>query len=180
MNKKGPECTRVQEIPTRHRNVGGKCIDCGLPKHNTYARRVWNFHQSYKRAENGCLIWTGNRTNRGYARTSSNAWKTRHAHRVAWFLAKGYWPTELDHTCFQTLCVEVSHLREVTHKENMNSRRNSGLCKVGHLMSETGRTFPCGRRVCGVCYDARLKAEKDARHARGLYKRGRKPKIVSA
>lgn len=50
------------------------------------------------------------------------AGKTRSAHRVSWFLTHGVWPTYLLHSCHNRKCVNPNHLREGTHKENMQDR----------------------------------------------------------
>lgn len=79
--------------------------------------------------ETGCLEWTGatifNRSNHGttYGRVKCFG-KATLAHRVAYAVFNGEIPTGLtiDHTCYNTLCVNPAHLDLVTNKEN-NRRR---------------------------------------------------------
>lgn len=176
MNRPGPKCVDGGQY---HANVNDKCVRCGLPKIGTYARRVRDFFLCTKRDVNGCLIWTGSQNNCGYGRTGSNAWATRHAHRVAWFIAKKYWPTELDHICHRTLCVDVAHLREVTHLENMRNRINAGKCKRGHLIAGDNKVssgFWKGRERfrCQKCYDAKKAIPQNCRKCGfRLYGRGK-------
>ena len=80
-----------------------------------------------------CLIWTGGKTDRGYGKIYKRGAATNvYVHRMAWELANGPIPAgaEIDHTCWNRLCVEPSHLRLVTHKqntENMSGPRKSNL-----------------------------------------------------
>lgn len=55
-----------------------------------------------------CLLWEG---------------KKVQAHRLAWFLTYGYWPSVLDHINRKRDDNRIANLREVTHKQN---QRNAG------------------------------------------------------
>lgn len=89
---------------------------------------------------NGCRAWVGQVNNEGYGvfyLGLGSDGRRRHigAHRVAWFLATGRWPSDgllLDHqchnldptcaggrTCLHRQCVEFTHLREVTNHVNV-------------------------------------------------------------
>lgn len=57
------------------------------------------------------------------------------AHRVAWFLHHGVWPTlQILHRCDVRNCVNPAHLFEGTHQDNMDD------------MADKGRAGPAG---CG-------------------------------
>ncbi len=93
------------------------------------------------------------------------------AHRVAWFMTYGYWPTEIDHLCHVTRCVRVTHMREVqTHKENMANRRCSKICKRGHPLADPNlyyiNTKKYGRKHrCLTCWKSEQVRLKERRLA---------------
>lgn len=73
-----------------------------------------------ERNENGCLIWTGATTGKGYG-TIKVRGKIRTAHSVAYELeygdlADGLQVDHRDHC--NTLCCEPTHLRPATHAQN--------------------------------------------------------------
>jgi hypothetical protein len=81
-----------------------------------------------------CWNWTGPMTNNGYGYVWHER-KTQTAHRLSYQLLVG--PIEdgmvLDHLCHHRACVNPEHLRQVTHKENLEnltgaySVNNSGI-----------------------------------------------------
>lgn len=85
----------------------------------------------------GCHEWYGAVSGNGYG----NFWfqgKTVPAHRMAWYFAFGSWPERvLDHTCRNTICVNVQHLEDVTYGENTargkskTGRKNPLTCASG-------------------------------------------------
>lgn len=75
------------------------------------------FHED----ENGCHVWDAAVNSRGYGVVWFEG-KVHLAHRVAWFLEHGRWPTEglvLDHLCDVKRCVNAAHLRELTNSANI-------------------------------------------------------------
>lgn len=86
-----------------------------------------------RRAENGCLLWTGSKNVWGYgqfrvgSRTDGTC-RTVRAHRVAWEIANGPLPAGMCvlHTCDNPACVEPSHLWMGTHHDNALDRSQKG------------------------------------------------------
>lgn len=70
-----------------------------------------------------CLIWTGYKDKDGYGRLRVGS-KILGAHRYAWELENGPIPEgrQIDHTCWEKSCVNVDHLRAITHSENQRYR----------------------------------------------------------
>lgn len=84
--------------------------------------------ESKLRQEGDCIVFTGCCNDKGYGvigiqgfEPSDNPTtkKKALAHRVAWRLKYGVWPTGiLRHTCDNPPCVKIKHLRDGTHKDN--------------------------------------------------------------
>lgn len=69
--------------------------------------------------ENGCRVWTASRHRLGYGHFRLNG-KVEASHRVAFLLHHGREPEDcLLHSCDNRACCEPSHLREGSHKDNM-------------------------------------------------------------
>jgi len=79
----------------------------------------------------------------GYVRVSHN-YKMDYAHRYAYRQAYGEIPKglEIDHICSNRACVNVEHLRAVTHLVNMSHAKtrshHTGYCRNGHDLSISG------------------------------------------
>lgn len=114
--------------------------------------------------ENDCLLWTGRKNDDGYGsmRVGSRTDGSRRmvlTHRVAWEHKHGSVPDglELDHTCKIRHCVNVRHLRAVTHRKNMETatfgwRRYLTHCKHGHEFTESNTYVrKNGTRACKAC-----------------------------
>jgi hypothetical protein len=70
-----------------------------------------------------CWLWTHGVDSRGYGKFDNRQWGTWLAHRNAWAFTYGKPPEGLldhHHMCPKR-CVRPSHLREVTHKQNMEN-----------------------------------------------------------
>lgn len=72
-----------------------------------------------------CLIWTGCISS-GYGLMQAEGRRVL-PHRYAWELSNGPIPTgmEVDHTCWNTTCCNVDHLRLATRFENMRNRNGA-------------------------------------------------------
>lgn len=106
-----------------------------------------------------CWEFTGALT-KGYGRINANG-RQRLAHCVSYELQVGDVPDglQLDHTCRNRRCVNPSHLRPVTQRENIlcgespaakNARKTH--CKRGHLFDEKNTHITAkGHRKCRTC-----------------------------
>ena len=74
------------------------------------------------RWDGSCLIWTGAIKDTGYGAMWDGKRVVR-PHRWNWEREHGTIPpgTDLDHTCHNRACVELSHLRLVTRKQNLET-----------------------------------------------------------
>jgi len=105
----------------------------------------------------GCLLWTKAKNSRGYGVLYHDG-KVRLAHRVAWFLARGDWPTPglvVDHICEVRHCVRPEHLRELTNAANIARTPNVWAslphCRNGHPYPQEVQRDKHGWRVCPHC-----------------------------
>ena len=126
-----------------------------------------------------CWEWQGAINEHGYGRFGillDEEWTSQLAHRVAWFLATGVWPTHhVLHSCDNPLCVRHSHHFAGTQLDNIqdcvSKGRNTGgkvyatHCKRGHPLSGTNLRICGGKRICKTCKNT----WKREHRASGLY-----------
>lgn len=131
------------------------------------------FAQSTQVQPDGCILWTRAKTRAGYG-VLRILGQLKLAHRFAWFIEHGRWPTEgmeLDHLCRVRHCVNVLHLEEVTHQENasrspiMGARRpDPTMCGKGlhpwvpENLYRNGKHFKCKQ-----CSLTQVKKQREAR-----------------
>ena len=97
-----------------------------------------------------CIVFTGCRNAGGYGEIGIHAIEpsdnpTTHrkalAHRVAWWLKYGVWPTGiLRHTCDNPPCVKIAHLRDGTHKDNIDDKVAKGRQDRGEQIASSKLT----------------------------------------
>lgn len=112
---------------------------------NQFKKKLFNFISKISvNKTNGCWDWIGGDNGKsGYGRFRNNSKKVQ-AHRFAYELMVEKISDDmvLDHQCKNTMCVNPSHLREVTQKVNVlcgngQAAKNSlkTHCKRGHEFS---------------------------------------------
>ncbi|MGW4602712.1 HNH endonuclease signature motif containing protein [Streptomyces sp. NPDC004532] len=108
-----------------------------------------------------CHIWRGKPNAKGYGSFHLDGRKVK-AHRYAVQLADGApVPADLDvdHRCRNRACVRRSHLRVVTHRENILASTNHVAllaakthCPAGHAYDDANTyRAPNGTRKCRTC-----------------------------
>jgi hypothetical protein len=119
------------------------------------------FESKYEVARNGCWLWQQPLDRDGYGSFYLRR-RNRRAHRVGWFSAHGEIPAGMviDHSCGNRSCVNPSHLRLQTKRQNAleNSRSICAVnarkthCAKGHPFD---RVTPQGSRSCSICERAK-------------------------
>ena len=137
-----------------------KDMEIGSPAWNwAVNRRLWrNSH----RIENGCIIWDGPLTPKGYGQLHVQGQNWR-AHRLAYTVNKGPIPKGLtiDHLCRTRSCINPHHLDPVTQLENVRrglNGRSKTHCPKKHPYSGDNLIKRNGHRECRSCRNkAKLK-----------------------
>lgn len=91
----------------------------------------------------------GAKTNHGYIRINVDH-KLRYAHRLAWLITYGEWPSFVDHINGQRDDNRIANLRSTTNQNNVRNRRGHGRYLKG--VSFEKRTL---RWVAQICVDYR-------------------------
>jgi hypothetical protein len=110
--------------------------------------------------ENGCWIFTGALTEKGYGRIRGVNKKMVVAHRAMYEELRGPIPDgeELDHICWVRACVNPDHMEPVTHAENIRrsrarhawSSKRDGMGRFAKKVLEPASWD--GGEVCGVYF----------------------------
>ncbi len=122
-----------------------------------------------------CWIWKGYTAPDKYGRFSVSVgrvkWKHYSAHGYAWLMEHGSLPTPpmtIDHMCYEEGCVRVSHMRELSHSDNVKNQENKDLCRrkghplVGDNVCITKKRGGKTARRCRICRDAASKAYRES------------------
>lgn len=98
---------------------------------------------------NGCVVWTKTPNRGGYGKfviPGSVFGKVRQtgAHRAAWLASVGDIPEglQIDHLCYNRVCINVEHMELVTQQENLARRREIGRPPIdpkGHSCGKHGQ-----------------------------------------
>lgn len=101
-----------------------------MPNQYTYSsdQEQFDTHVDKSAGDDACWIWTGHcEKKRGYGQIGWHG-KSMKAHRVAFLLANGFLPDDLEvcHSCDNPPCVNPKHLWLGTHQENVDDRERKG------------------------------------------------------
>ncbi|MEH0555992.1 HNH endonuclease signature motif containing protein [Streptomyces sp. B21-101] len=111
-----------------------------------------------------CHVWTGSTDGDGYARFWLDG-RNRRAYHVAYVAAHGPIPAghDVDHHCRNRACVRGSHLRALTHRDNVLASGNVAAYRAAQTHCVNGHAFDAantrrrkdGTRACRACERAR-------------------------
>lgn len=124
-----------------------------IPAHERVRRRI-------EKAENGCWLWPGAKTPRGYGKAGMPNGQTVYTHRVMYEHRHGAIPEglTLDHLCRVRSCANPDHLEAVTHIENVR-RGRATVYQCDHDDSEIYHHPVTGhRQYCRACKRDRARA----------------------
>ncbi len=107
-----------------------------------------------------CHPWLGAAQRKGYGvfgvkgpGRGRKIWKTKLAHRCAFFIAHGHWPTPCClHRCDNPPCCNPAHLSEGTPEQNSADMVAKGRCASG---SSGGEEHPMARHSAAKIQEAR-------------------------
>ena len=98
--------------------------------------RFWS--KVEKRGSDDCWEWKAYKNPKGYGEFRLG--RNEKAHRVSFFLARGYWPEKhICHSCDNPGCVNPCHLWEGSNAENHIDKVHKGRQARGEILSKTRR-----------------------------------------
>lgn len=132
--------TRIRQamLNAKDRKVVSTCGSkkCVNPKHLYIAGEIRSIDELYSLAEpcptTGCMLWLGNITSAGYGGIKCYG-KNISTHRLAWILANGPIPDELQvqHLCNTRSCIAAHHLVIGTNEQNLKYMVECGRSSRG-------------------------------------------------
>ncbi len=131
------------------------------------AQRFWT--KVDKRGEDECWEWGGRKNNKGYGVMTIGR-ESAYAHRLSYTLIIGSVPNGLFilHSCDNPLCVNTSHLRIGTQKDNMMDRSLRGRANMSrgddHYTRKNPEKAPSGERNGNAKLTARIVLDIRERH----------------
>ena len=128
-------------------------ITAAPKRHRGWAAWPERFHSGYTVTQNGCWEWARAKNARGYGVIYFDG-KLHYAHRAAWLLTHGTWPTAglvIDHSCNNKGCVNPRHLREMENWRNIR-RASSPADEETERRRERWRRVDMNRRNYSIGY----------------------------
>jgi len=127
---------------------------------STVARPIRDRLLERTRPDGACLVWHGGTSGRPHAPYGVICYEGRQqlVHRVSYKLFVGPIPLgyQVDHLCFNTLCILPVHLEAVTpsvNRQRANAHRVPKThCKRGHTLSGDNVWMGQGVRACRKCH----------------------------
>jgi hypothetical protein len=100
----------------------------------------------------GCWLWRGRKDKKGYGEITFDRRQQR-AHRVAWFLVYGVWPSGvLCHKCDTPSCVRPDHLWDGTQRENV-----ADCIAKGRFRTRRGEEHRSARLTWAIAREVRIR-----------------------
>lgn len=117
----------------------------------------------------GCWLWTGCQNEQGYGIMCRKEIVSQRAHRWVYAQTRGPVPQglEVGHLCDHPWCVNPTHLKAMTHTENMSTalypNRLKTSCPQGHPYDDQNTRHYSGRRGCLTCHRERERKRRAQR-----------------
>lgn len=125
-----------------------------------------NFLLKIRFEANGCWFWLAHKDKDGYGTFTLWPFVVK-AHRVSYSMFVGMIPDEyqIDHTCWNTSCVNPAHLVPVPYDKNPRRKSNKTHCIHGHEMTDENTYTWFGDKLCRTCRRV-ANRESQAKNAR--------------
>ena len=126
-------------------------------------KSVWEYPNH--KNEDGCIVFDGPKSGGGYGYAAING-KVVRVHRALWEEVNGNIPEGMtvDHMCYQKDCINIEHLRLLSHSDNTKmsraniERKSKTHCRKGHPYSGKNLYIDKrGSRHCTACTRERTK-----------------------
>lgn len=108
----------------------------------------------YIEPNTGCWLWMSSTNPDGYGIGNLDGGRDQAAHRLIWQVLHGSIAVRLHHKCHTRLCVNPTHLEDLTDQTHGLQHRKK-ICKQGHDLTKPDATYKNGS--CKICHKLRQK-----------------------